>query len=108
MNALAEQAVWTTKENLDRTIEIDLQRTRDAREALISRNDTHLDQLAAKLNEPRVRSVIELMLMGERASAHEDDEQYGFDLDLIRRDAVSKTTLPANAIYAEILPRGLR
>ncbi len=107
VNALAEQAVWKTKENLDRTVKIDLQRMRDAREALILRNDTHLDQLAAKLNEPRVRSVIEPMLMGERASAHEDDEQYVIDLGLIRKDAVSKSTLPANAIYAEILPRVL-
>jgi type II secretory pathway predicted ATPase ExeA len=107
VNALAEQAVWKTKENLDRTVEIDLQRMRDAREALILRNDTHLDQLAAKLNEPRVRAVIEPMLMGERASAHEDDEQYVIDLGLIRKDIVTKSILPANAIYAEILPRVL-
>ncbi len=107
VNALAEQAVWKTKENRDRTIEIDLQRMRDAREALILRNDTHLDQLAAKLNEPRVRSVIEPMLMGERAAADETDEQYVIDLGLIRKDAGRKTTVPANAIYAEVLPRVL-
>ena len=43
VNALAEQAVWKTKANLDRTVAIDLQRMRDARETLILRNDTHLD-----------------------------------------------------------------
>jgi type II secretory pathway predicted ATPase ExeA len=107
VNALAEQAVWKTKENLDRTQAIDLERLRAAREALILRNDTHLDQLSDKLREPRVRAVIEPMLIGERSQAHEADEQYVFDLGLIRRDLVSKTSLPANAIYAEILPRVL-
>ncbi len=107
VNALAEQAVWKTKANLDRSITIDLARMRDAREALILRNDTHLDQLSDKLREPRVRAVIEPMLIGERSEAHEADEQYVLDLGLIRRDSRSKTTLPANSIYAEVLPRVL-
>ncbi len=107
VNALAEQAVWKTTENLDRTQVIDLERLRAAREALILRNDTHLDQLSDKLREPRVRAVIEPMLIGERSQAHEADEQYVFDLGLIRRDPVSKSSVPANAIYAEILPRVL-
>ena len=107
VNALAEQAVWKTKANLDRAISIDLTRMRDAREALIIRNDTHLDQLSDKLREPRVRAVIEPMLIGERSEAHEADEQYVLDLGLIRRDLKSKTTLPANSIYAEVLPRVL-
>jgi hypothetical protein len=107
VNALAEQAVWKTTANLDRSIPIDLQRMRCAREALILRNDTHLDQLSDKLREPRVRAVIEPMLIGERSQAHEADEQYVFDLGLIRRDATSKSLHPANAIYAEILPRVL-
>jgi hypothetical protein len=45
VNALAEQAVWKTNENLDRTIAIDLERLSAAREALILRNDTHLDRV---------------------------------------------------------------
>ena len=52
-------------------------------------------------------SVIEPMLIGERSEAHEADEQYVLDLGLIRRDSRSKTTLPANSIYAEVLPRVL-
>ncbi len=107
VNALAEQAVWKTKENLDRTIAIDLERLRAAREALILRNDTHLDQLTDKLREPRVRRVIEPMLMGARILGDESDEQYVFDLGLIRRDVRSKALQPANGIYAEVLPRVL-
>ena len=38
----------------------------EAREALILRRETHLDQLADKLREPRVRRVIEPLLSGAR------------------------------------------
>ncbi len=107
VNALAEQAVWKTKANLDRTQEINLERLRAAREALILRNDTHLDQLTDKLKEERVRRVIEPMLMGARIQGDASDEQYVFDLGLIRRDESSKALLPANSIYAEVLPRVL-
>ena len=80
---------------------------RAAREALILRNDTHLDQLTDKLREERVRRVIEPMLMGARTQGDASDEQYVFDLGLIRRDESSKALLPANTIYAEVLPRVL-
>ena len=106
VNALAEQAVWKTKANLDRTQEIDLERLRAAREALILRNDTHLDQLTDKLREERVRRVIEPMLMGGEGVANDADTQYILDLGLIRRDEY-KNAVPANQIYAEVLPRVL-
>ena len=107
VNALAEQAVWKTKANLDRAISIDLTRMRDAREALILRNDTHLDQLSDKLREPRVRAVIEPMLIGTELQATEADIQYVLDLGLVRRVLPGKSFGPANQIYAEVLPRVL-
>jgi hypothetical protein len=107
VNALAEQAVWKSKANLDRTIPIDLERLRDAREALILRNDTHLDQLADKLREPRVRAVIEPMLIGEEHQATDADIQYVLDLGLVRRTLPGKSFAPSNQIYAEVLPRVL-
>jgi type II secretory pathway predicted ATPase ExeA len=105
VNALAEQAVWKAKENRDRSVLIDLARLRQAREALILRNDTHLDQLTDKLKEARVRAVIEPMLVGKRTVDEGADEQYVFDLGLVRREQGSLQ--PANAIYAEVLPRVL-
>jgi type II secretory pathway predicted ATPase ExeA len=105
VNALAEQAVWKTKENRDRTVPIDLPRLRLAREALILRNDTHLDQLTDKLKEARVRGVIEPMLVGKRTVDEGADEQYVYDLGLVRREQGSLQ--PANGIYAEVLPRVL-
>ncbi len=107
VNALAEQAVWKTKTNVDRSIAIDLERLRAARETLILRNDTHLDQLGDKLREPRVRAVIEPMLIGEEHQATEADIQYVLDLGLVRRQLPGKSFAPANQIYAEVLPRVL-
>ena len=105
VNALAEQAVWRTPENIDRTVSIDEFKMRAAREALILRNDSHLDQLTDKLREPRVRAVIEPMLTGELSSLAEADRQYLLDLGLIRQ--TDSGLSPANGIYAEVLPRVL-
>ena len=105
VNALAEQAVWKTKENRDRTVVIDETLMRAAREALILRNDSHLDQLTDKLKESRVRSVIEPMLSGQLFAPSNADRQYLIDLGLIRQSAGGLE--PANGIYAEVLPRVL-
>ena len=77
----------------------------EAREALIVRRVTHLDQLADKLGEERVRRVIEPMLSGadERRASHHDVE-YVRDLGLIAKDTPVRI---ANPIYAEVLPREL-
>jgi hypothetical protein len=106
VNALAEQAVWKSKAHRDRSITIDLEKMRDAREALILRNDTHLDQLMDKLKEERVRRVIEPLIMGLNGTASEADRQYVVDLGLIRRNERGDFA-PANQIYAEVLPRVL-
>lgn len=105
VNALAEQAVWKSPENRDRSVVIDEAKMRAARETLILRNDSHLDQLTDKLKEPRVRAVIEPMLNGELLRATDSDRQYLIDLGLIRVDG--GVMRPANGVYAEVLPRVL-
>ncbi len=68
---------------------------------------THLDQLADKLREERVRRVIEPMLAGTLMDAvPEDDRQYLVDLGLLRRDDGGGLVV-ANPIYREVLPRAL-
>ena len=75
-----------------------------AREALILRRDTHLDQLADKLREPRVRRVIEPLLGGGDAEYSDRDFEYVRDLGLV---APGRTLRVANPIYGEVLPREL-
>ncbi len=104
VNALAHIATGEYK-RLD-TSTVDGERMRNAKDSLIEKRQTHLDQLAARLDEPRVRSVIEPVLTGEavETSLNPDDVQYTRDLGLIAR---SRPIEIANGIYREIIPREL-
>jgi hypothetical protein len=78
-----------------------------ARDLLIQRQDTHLDSLAERLREPRVRAVIEPVLMGDLPDAlPADDLQFVQDLGLVRNDPQVGFVI-ANPIYAAIIPRAL-
>ena len=79
----------------------------EAKEILIQRRDTHLDSLAERLHEPRVRRIIEPMLTGTfLGDVPQDDVQFVLDLGLCRRDK-SGGLLIANSIYQEVIPRVL-
>ncbi len=102
VNALAAEALKKA-EDLGSTI--GREDVIDAREELILRRDTHLDQLADKLREDRVKRVIEPLVSGGQPGAYQaDDVQYCVDLGLIR--AVPEIAV-ANAIYREVIPREL-
>lgn len=77
-----------------------------AKENLILRRETHLDQLADKLQESRVQRVIEPILAGEShpENVRTDDIQYVQDLGLIRTNGHIQI---ANKIYQELVPREL-
>lgn len=76
-----------------------------AQEQLILRRETHLDQLADKLQENRVRRVIEPLLSGgDERDFSTRDLEYVRDLGLIAREDPLRI---ANPIYAEIVPREL-
>jgi hypothetical protein len=107
VNALAHEVTWREKANRDRSRVIGAADILQAKEQLIQRRVTHLDQLAHKLQEPRVRRVIEPMLAGTAmGEVSDDDRQYAVDLGLVRRDG-SGGLVVANPIYREVLPRVL-
>ena len=106
VNALAYGACFKNE-----TLRTDRSRTVTAddiaavREGLIVNRVTHLDYLADKLREDRVRRVIEPMLSGaDRLTFTDRDVVYARDLGLVARDAPLRV---ANPIYAEVLPREL-
>ncbi len=105
VNALAYQVCFKMKENRDRTIAITAEMFKKAKEDLILSRQTHLDQLADKLDEPRVRSVIEPMILGTDSSASEDDKIYCKDLGLIKK--TKQGHIISNSIYKEVIPREL-
>ena len=103
VNALAYR---TCKAVTNRSQAIDIDAIHDAREQLILGRETHLDQLTYKLQEERVRSVIEPLLSGDPDSEdiEPDDLQYVEDLGLVRTDGALRI---ANPIYQEVIPRDL-
>jgi len=106
VNALAYETTWRNKAGRDRLQPITAAMIREAKEALILRRVTHLDQLAHKLREPRVRRVIEPMLHGDSVSnaTMPDDIIYVRELGLIRAEGQLSI---ANLIYQEFIPREL-
>ena len=105
VNALAKEVV----ENIvkDRNTAITDEHILEAKEILIARQDTHLDSLAEKLQEKRVRGIIEPILAGlTLGDTPPGDRQYLIDLGLLRRDSAGRFII-ANPIYHEVIPRVL-
>ena len=105
VNALAYHACFGNQ-GPDQRRPVTTDAVQDACEQLILRRDTHLDQLADKLREERVRRVVEPLLSGETPSGGipDDDVDYVRDLGLIARDGPIRI---ANPIYREVVPRQL-
>jgi hypothetical protein len=106
VNALAYEACFENPLGKDRSHTITADMITAAKESLIQRRVTHLDQLADKLKEPRVRSVIEPMVLGQIADhLVQDDVDYVMDLGLVINSHHGLQI--ANPIYKEVIPRQL-
>ncbi|MCL2776534.1 MAG: AAA-like domain-containing protein [Polyangiaceae bacterium] len=108
VNALARELTEKMPALQDRSRPITLDDVDEAKERLILRRDTHLDQLADKLKEPRVRRVIAPILAGEQwgEAVSTEDRQYVVDLGLITMQHTDGVRI-ANDIYREVIPREL-
>ncbi|NET00447.1 MAG: ATP-binding protein [Sphaerospermopsis sp. SIO1G1] len=105
VNALAKEVV--EKMVKDRNIDITKEHILTAKEILIARQDTHLDSLAEKLREQRVKNIIQPILAGQiLPDTLADDRQYLIDLGLLRRDPKGGLVI-SNPIYREVIPRVL-
>ena len=106
VNALGYEVCFEMEEGHIRKNPITPEILSQAKENLIIRRETHLDQLADKLKEERVQRVIGPVLAGftEPEKIPVDDLNYVSDLGLIRIDGQIRI---ANAIYREIIPREL-
>ena len=105
MNALCRKTCFDNDAGRDRSRAITAGDLLDAQEQLILSRVIHLDQLADKLREERVRRVIEPLLSGgDRRTSTARDLEYVRDLGLIAREDPPRI---ANPIYAEVVPREL-
>ena len=103
VNALARQAVEVLQPDPRHPITVEI--IDQAKEKLIARQDTHLDSLAERLREPRVRRVIEPIIAGTLSPTDlpADDIRFVVDLGLVRRINGGGLTI-ANPIYREVIP----
>ena len=106
VNSLAKKCVWKlvpqeTREPVTAT------HIRQAKELLIRERAVHLDSLAERLKDPRVKHVVETILIGDidPQMAEGDDFRLCLDLGLVVVD--DGTPQIANPIYREVIPRVL-
>ncbi len=106
VNALAYETCFKFPEGRDRSRAITAEMVEQAKEAIILRRETHLDQLIDKLKEARVKRVIEPVLASEDEPENLalDDVLYVRDLGLI---APTGKLRIANRLYREVIPREL-
>ena len=105
VNALTYEACFEGDAGRDRSRPIGVDTIDEARETLILRRVTHLDQLADKLREDRVRRVVLPMLAGSGDWDYSfRDLEYVRDLGLVAPRGAVRI---ANPIYAEVVPREL-
>jgi hypothetical protein len=105
VNALAKVSVEELQP--DRARPITLAEIEQAKEILIQRHETHLNSLAERLREERVRRVIEPILAGdELVEIPDDDRRFALDLGLVSLVNGGHLEI-ANPIYREVIPRVL-
>ena len=104
-NALADQIVG--RDVKDRAASISALHVEAAKETIILERRSHIDSLIARLREPRVRRILEPMLVGTHLPADllDDDVSYVAGLGLVR--VVLGELQIANPIYREVIPRAL-
>jgi hypothetical protein len=106
VNAIAREIVEEILGN-DFTNIISIELVEQAIQNIILRRDTHIDSLLDKLKEPRVRHIIEPVILGKAnaISISNDDTQYCIDLGLLK--VLNGEIFPANKIYNEVIIRAL-
>ncbi|NCD34217.1 MAG: ATP-binding protein [Spartobacteria bacterium] len=106
VNAVAREMVMELSDN-DPSRELTLAMAKQAVKNIILRRETHIDSLLERLKEPRVRKVIEAMMLGENRTVDpmSDDVAFVTDMGLCRYE--NNRLCPANPIYAEVIGRTL-
>ena len=101
VNALADEACFRSRTGRDRMRAVQADDIREARERLILQRETHLDQLADKLREARVRRVVEPLLSGGGEPVYSGrDLEYARDQGLVASGAAAAAAGPHGRLGA--------
>jgi hypothetical protein len=91
--------------NEDSRETVTIEHVRKAREQMILARETHLDALAYRLEDPRIRKVMEALISGEPDTSLAAGEAFRLCLDLGLVEIIDGTPCVANPIYREVLAR---
>jgi hypothetical protein len=103
-NALLQKCVWDLCPDGQ---EIGTDHILAAKESLIQRRAVHLDSLAERLRDERVRRVVQLILTGELDPSLTQGDDFRFTLDMGLVTIQGGTPAIANPIYREVIARVL-
>jgi hypothetical protein len=102
VNALLKKCVWQLcpKGELVGTMHV-----REAKEMLIQERAVHLDSLTERLQDPRIKRIVELILTGETEPDLLRGDDFRLTLDMGLVSVEGGMPIIANPIYQEIIPR---
>ncbi len=104
VNSLAKRCVLDICPNGEDIIAAHIEQ---AKEMLIEQREVHIDSLAERLKEPRIRQVVEPILIGKNDPELATRPSFEFSLDLGLITIKNGTPQIANPIYREVLIRSL-
>jgi len=106
VNSLAKKCVWHIVKEETKGI-VTVEHIRTAKEMLISDRAVHLDSLAERLRDPRVKKIVQTILTGDSKPEvmRGDDFRYTLDMGLV--DLKNGTPSISNPIYREVIARVL-
>ena len=84
---------------------VTIEHVREAREQMVVARETHLDALAYRLEDDRVRRVIELLMVGEPDAELAKGEPFRLCLDLGLVTIIDGVPSIANPVYREVIAR---
>jgi hypothetical protein len=104
VNSLFQRATMRILDETSReTVMID--HILEAREQMIQARETHLDALAYRLEDPRIKKVVETLITGEPDMNLATGEAFRLCLDLGLVAIIDGAPAVANPIYREVLAR---
>ena len=102
VNALCKKCVWQLCPDGQ---PVGVAQIEEAKELLIRERAVHLDSLAERLRDPRIKRIVELILTGDTNPELLQGDDFRLTLDMGLVMVKDGTPVIANPIYQEIIPR---
>jgi len=104
VNALLQKCVWQL---CPKGEPVGIEQIQEARELLIQDRAVHLDSLAERLRDPRVKRIVQSIMVGESDPTLTDGDDFRLTLDLGLVTIEGGSPAIANPIYRETIARVL-